>query len=69
VNLIAYQCAKALIHQLVARQSTLTLEFSRDYKRLEMRVIVAEDFDGRIIKSGCDQIAYLDWVHGCQMLR
>jgi hypothetical protein len=34
-----------------------------------MRVIVAEDFDGRIIKSGCDQIAYLDWVHGCQMLR
>lgn len=69
MNLVADQGAQAFVDELMARQLALVFEFCGDNQGLEMRVVVAEDFDRRIVESGLDQAADFRWVHFDQMLR
>jgi len=69
MNFIADQRTKALIHELVPRQRSLALEFAGDHQCLEMSIVCAAYLDGRVVKSGLNQAAYLDWIHADQMIR
>lgn len=63
VNLIADKGAKTFIDQLMASERSLALEFFCHDQRAEMRIIVALNFDDRLVKSGFDQLCNFRWVH------
>ena len=69
VNLVANDCAKALIYELVTRKWSLARKFVGDHKRFKVRIIVTENLDDRTVEPCFDQATYLDWIHIDLMLR
>lgn len=63
VNLVADQSAETLVHELMPRQGALALKFQRDHQRFEMGVVITENFNSGVFKSGLDQAAYFRWIH------
>ena len=61
--LVTDELTQTPVNKLVSRYWPLALEFGGDDERLEMRVVVAGDFDHRIFKSGLDQMCYFRRVH------
>ncbi len=53
--LITNQRAKTLVDQLMPCEQSLAVEFGRDDQRPEMRIIIALDFDDRVVKPGLYQ--------------
>ena len=56
VNLIADKGAKTFVDQLMASERSLAIELPGHDQRAKMRIIVALDFDDRLVKSGFDQL-------------
>jgi hypothetical protein len=63
VNLIADKGAKTFIDQLMASERSLAIELICHDQRAKMRIIVALDFDDRLVKSGFDQLCDFRWIH------
>ncbi len=63
VNLVADKSAKTFVDQLMASERALTIELLCHDQRAKMSIVVALDFDDRLVKPGFDQLCYFRWVH------
>ena len=55
MDFIAHELAQALVDKLVALQRTQPRKFAGNDQRRVVRVVIAEDFNGRLFEAVLDQ--------------